>query len=81
MGLLIMADTTLTLAQVDTAITAILLTGQAYQRPGLTLTRANLSELRRLRSELAVEDAANDRMIVFDTSSMYGGSQGEEWND
>jgi hypothetical protein len=57
-----MADERLTkeemLEQVNNAISAILLTGQTYSIGSRSLTRANITELRHLKSELEAEVAA-----------------------
>ena len=41
------------LAQVDKALTAVMVGGQSYKIGSRSLTRANLTELRRLRADLA----------------------------
>ena len=50
----------LSLAKVDEAINAILLTGQSYRIGSRMLTRANLTELRKLRDELMRQEAAEN---------------------
>lgn len=67
----LMEETCLTarelLVQVNKAISAILLTGQTYSIGSRSLTRANITELRKLRAELqaevAAEDAANSGLL------------------
>lgn len=54
-----MATTSELLAEVDTAIEAILQKGQSYTINGRTFTRANLGELRRFRQELRAQDATD----------------------
>lgn len=46
--------------QVEKAISAILLTGQTYSIGSRSLTRANITELRKLLSELEAEIAAEE---------------------
>lgn len=50
----------LTLAKVDEAINAILLTGQSYRIGSRMLTRANLTELRKLRDEIMRQEATKN---------------------
>ncbi|MBQ8144543.1 MAG: peptidylprolyl isomerase, partial [Butyricicoccus sp.] len=45
------------LAEVNNAITAIMVGGQSYKIGSRSLTRANLSELRALRDQLMAENA------------------------
>lgn len=65
-----MADTTYTaaalLAEVNKAITSIMVGGQAYTIGSRSLTRANITELRNLRDELSAEvDAENADANLF----------------
>lgn len=56
-----MADTikSLTLSQVDEAISAIMDGGQSYKIGSRSLTRANLTELVALRNQLKTETASS----------------------
>lgn len=55
------------LAEVRTAISAILTGGQSYKIGSRTLTRANLTELKNLKSELEAAVAAeNDSGSLLD---------------
>ena len=49
------------LAQVDKALTAVMVGGQSYKIGSRSLTRANLTELRRLRADLAAQVAGEVR--------------------
>jgi len=74
----------LTLGEINQAIRKILLTGQSYSRAGLTLTRANLPELRALRKEIIRETNRKSDGIssVSDFSRAAGGStESDEWGD
>ncbi len=48
------------LNQVNSAISAILLTGQTYSIGSRSLTRANITELRKLKADLEAEVAAEE---------------------
>lgn len=50
----------LDLATVNRAINAIMITGQSYKIGSRMLTRANLTELRKLRDQLMREEAAKN---------------------
>lgn len=50
----------LDLATVNKAINAIMITGQSYKIGSRMLTRANLTELRKLRDQLMREEAAKN---------------------
>ena len=54
--------------EVDKAITAVLVGGQSYKIGSRSLTRANITELRKLRADLAAEIAAEhfEEMEVTD---------------
>ena len=56
----------LTVSQIDTAITAILELGQTITIDGVTYSKANLSELRALRTEIQGEEAVTSRGTIFD---------------
>jgi chloramphenicol 3-O-phosphotransferase len=62
------ATLALTTAQIDAAIEAILTTGQSVTVDGVTYTRANLADLRSLRSEVAVETANSTQGHLFSRS-------------
>ena len=74
----------LTIAQVDQAIEDILLTGQSYSRPGLTLTRANLPDLEKLRKRIIGDDARSSSgsgaALISDFSGSPG-SESSEWGE
>ena len=57
------------LAEVSAAISAILTTGQSYTIGSRTLTRANITELRKLKADLesAVAAEAADSAFFADT--------------
>ena len=68
--------TDLTLAEVNTAIRDILTAGQSYVRPDVTLQRAQLRDLMALRSQMTVENRANQsggRHFVSDFSGITKG--------
>ena len=48
------------LAQVDKALTAVMVGGQSYKIGSRSLTRANLTELRKLRADLAAQVAEEE---------------------
>ena len=50
--------------EVDKAIHAILVGGQSYKIGSRSLTRANITELRKLRSDLAAEIATDRKSVV-----------------
>ena len=54
--------------QVNGAISAILLTGQSYKIGSRSLSRANITELRKLRSELEAQIAANNGSVLIDNT-------------
>lgn len=56
----------LTVAQVDAAITQILTTGQSVTIDGVTYTRADLGALRLLRSEIQSEEASSSRGNILE---------------
>lgn len=64
-----MADTPTTasemLAEVNKAIIAVTAGGQSYKIGSRSLTRANLTELKNLRAELAAEAAAENNGCLF----------------
>lgn len=67
-----MAETTYTpaemLAEVNSAIQAILVGGQSYKIGSRSLTRADLALLRQMRNDLQAQVAAEtDSMLVDDT--------------
>ena len=67
-----MAETTYTpaqmLAEVNSAIQAILVGGQSYKIGSRSLTRADLALLRQMRNDLQAQVAAdNNSMLVDDT--------------
>jgi hypothetical protein len=53
-------DNTALLAQIDTAIEKILMTGQSYKIGSRSLTRADLSELKEWKKQVENEIAAGD---------------------
>ena len=56
----------LTVAQVDAAITQILTTGQSVTIDGVTYTRADLGALRLLRSEIQSEESSTSRGNILE---------------
>lgn len=56
--------------EVEKAITAILVGGQSYKIGSRSLTRANITELRKLRAELAAEIAIEGRNSLLDGASV-----------
>ena len=56
----------LTVAQIDAAISKILETGQSVTIDGVTYTRAQLDQLRGLRSEIMGEESVSSQGTVFD---------------
>lgn len=71
----------LTVATVDAAIEALLTGGQSYSIAGRSFTRANLSELRKLRTELLAQENRATRGIssVADFSRSTGSGDDGEW--
>ena len=55
--------------EVNKAITAVLVGGQSYKIGSRSLTRANITELRKLRDELAAELAAEGKNCLLDGAS------------
>lgn len=51
------------LAQVNAAITAVLSGGQSYKLGGLSLTRADLAELRALRDQLEAAQEGSGELL------------------
>lgn len=64
-----MSDTPMTaqemLAEVETAITKVLVSGQSYKMGSRSLTRADLALLRNMQSDLKAQIAAEDRSSLF----------------
>jgi len=58
------------LAQVNEAITAVLYGGQSYKLGGLSLTRADLSQLRALRDDLEAQVAQETGAGLLDRTSV-----------
>lgn len=56
--------------EVDKAIYAILVGGQSYKIGSRSLTRANITELRRLRADLAAEIATEGKSSLLDGASV-----------
>ena len=54
--------------QVNGAISAVLLTGQTYRIGSRSLTRANITELRKLRAELEAQIAASNGNMLIDNT-------------
>ena len=52
--------------EVDKAITAVLVGRQSYKIGSRSLTRANITELRKLRADLAAEIAAEGKNSLLD---------------
>ena len=74
---------TLTLAQVETAITNCLTTGQSYSRVGFSKTNVSLDTLMKMRQQIINEDATNSSTgcsFVDDFSGVDGG-ESNEWGD
>ena len=60
------------LAEVDKAIAAVMIGGQSYKIGSRQLTRANLTELRNLRGDLAAQVAQEgDTCLLGNTSVAY----------
>lgn len=85
-----MADTGITvdqlktqLAQVQTAITSILTTGQSYNRPGLGLSHASLSELQEREQYLirAIQRASEGMISVVQVGSQYEGTAEDNFSN
>lgn len=60
------AHVSLSVTQIDAAITAILTTGQSYTVDGVTYTRADLGRLQDLRREIQGEAANAGGRSLFD---------------
>lgn len=58
----------LTVSQIDTAIEAILTTGQSVTVDGVTYTRADLGRLQELRRTLQAEEAVSGQGSIFSRS-------------
>lgn len=58
----------LTVSQIDTAIAAILTTGQSVTADGVTYTRADLGRLQELRSTVQAEAAVSSQGSIFSRS-------------
>lgn len=58
----------LTVSQIDTAIEAILTTGQSVTVDGVTYTRADLGRLQELRKTLQAEEAVCNQGSIFSRS-------------
>ena len=58
----------LTVSQIDTAIEAILTTGQAYTADGVSYTRADLGRLQELRKTVQAEEAVCSQGSIFSRS-------------
>ena len=56
--------------EVDKAIYAILVGGQSYKIGSRSLTRANITELRKLRADLAAEIASDGQNSLLDGVSV-----------
>lgn len=56
--------------EVDKAIYSILVGGQSYKIGSRSLTRANITELRKLRSDLATEIAVEGKSSLLDGASV-----------
>ena len=58
----------LTVSQIDTAIEAILTTGQSVTVDGVTYTRADLGRLQELRKTLQAEESVSSQGSIFSRS-------------
>ncbi len=56
--------------EVDKAIYSILVGGQSYKIGSRSLTRANITELRKLRADLAAEIASDGQNSLLDGVSV-----------
>ena len=56
------------LAEVNTAIQAVLLGGQSYKIGSRSLTRADLALLKSMRDDLEAQIAAEDRSCLLDNT-------------
>lgn len=56
--------------EVDKAIYSILVGGQSYKIGSRSLTRANITELRKLRADLAAEIAVEGNNTLLDGASV-----------
>jgi len=74
------------LTYVNEAINAILTGGQSYSRPGFSFSRASLSELRSMRTELQRQvqrmdtKEGNGVLSVVESSGGFQ-TEGDEWGD
>lgn len=64
------------LVEVNNAISAILRTGQSYTIGSRSLTRANITELRKLKSDLEAEIAAEENNDVLFGNTYAGFFEG-----
>ena len=58
------------LEQINTAITAVLSGGQSYKIGSRSLTRANITELRKLRADLAAQVAEEENTGLLGNTSV-----------
>lgn len=78
-----MAESTLTLEEVETAIRDILKTGVSYSRTGFARTSANLPDLMKLRDQLIREAkiAKGNLSFISDFSTGIGTTEADEFGD